>query len=62
MEVRACGVYPGHVHARLTGFHEHVLLPADTDHEAVGVVVEAGCLGRLVRLRCDNFCYRKWVQ
>ena len=29
MEVRACGVCPGDIHARLTGFHEHVLLPAD---------------------------------
>jgi D-arabinose 1-dehydrogenase-like Zn-dependent alcohol dehydrogenase len=63
IEVRACGLCPGDVRAWLTGFHEHVLLPANTGHEAAGVVVEAACLGpALSAFDCDNFCSRKWVQ
>ena len=45
IEVRACGLCPGDVRAWLTGFHEYVLLPANTGYEAAGVVVEAGFLG-----------------
>lgn len=45
IEVRACGVCPGDVRAWLTGSHEHVPLPANTGHEAAGVVVDAGWPG-----------------
>jgi L-iditol 2-dehydrogenase len=45
IKVRACGVCPGDVRAWLTGSHEHVPLPANTGHEAAGVVVEAGWPG-----------------
>lgn len=45
VEVRACGVCPGDVRAWLTGSHEHLPLPANTGHEASGVVVEAGWPG-----------------
>ena len=45
IEVRACGVCPGDVRAWLTGSHEHLPLPANTGHEATGVVVEAGWPG-----------------
>lgn len=45
VEVRACGVCPGDIRAWLTGSHEHVPLPANTGHEAAGVVVEAGWPG-----------------
>jgi D-arabinose 1-dehydrogenase-like Zn-dependent alcohol dehydrogenase len=45
------GLCPGDVRAWLTEFHEHVLLPANTGHEAAGVAVEADFLGpRLIRL------------
>lgn len=45
IEVRACGVCPGDIRAWLTGSHEHLSLPANTGHEAAGVVVEAGWPG-----------------
>jgi L-iditol 2-dehydrogenase len=45
IEVRTCGVCPGDIRAWLTGSHEHLSLPANTGHEAAGVVVEAGWPG-----------------
>ena len=46
---------PRDVRAWLTGFHEEVLLSADTGHEAAGVAVEAGCLGRLAGSDATTF-------
>ena len=45
IEVRACGVCPGDIRAWLSGTHEHLPLPANTGHEAAGVIVKAGWPG-----------------
>lgn len=45
IEIRACGVCPGDIRAWLTGSHDHLPLPANTGHEAAGIVVGTGWPG-----------------